>query len=254
MAEQEMQRVLMKSPKSEYSRPVLRRGMDLYTMQSQRIAKRSLERVAYSLFSLEVILQIIAEREDVDEVEGFIAESVTATEENLEKELLRLRTLMKENGIGEDQTPEYTNPVRLELEITSPMVMSFATLLIQLDHLMIHIDTLWYAGVLDNRQRVNANHQWQQHLNKLASRIIALENRARARAHRVGKDAEVEKQVPRKSKSEDEQATGGEQHDPASDKDTPRSLADTDTANEASDKKPSPSKADADSASDPASA
>lgn len=205
--------IRMRSPRSPYSRPVQFREVELFSMQAQRLAERALDKVAYSLFSLEVILQIIGQREMVDEVEKMISDEIASADEELLSERERLKKLQHAAGITSENTPHYTNPANLTLEITSPLIMNFVKLLKKLDVVMVHIDTLWMNGELSNQQRVNANHKWHQRLQRLSSRIITFETRARKQANRLGKEQEVAKEAPKQvgaDKADEEGDTGDE--------------------------------------------
>nr|WP_298057443.1 hypothetical protein [uncultured Halomonas sp.] len=191
--------IKMTAARSRYSRPVINRRFPLYSFQAQNVAEKLLDRVAYSLFSSEVILQILAEREQVDELESIIADDVANSHDNLDREFARLRELMKDADIQEQDTPSYTRPVQVEVEISSPLVARYIALIQKLDRLMGMIDCLWMNGVLDNKQRMNATYQWQRHVNKLSGRIINIENRARKAAKSSGRDSEVDQEAPRKA-------------------------------------------------------
>lgn len=191
--------IKMTAARSRYSRPVINRRFPLYSFQAQNVAEKLLDRVAYSLFSSEVILQILAERDQVEELESIIADDLANSHDNLDREFARLRELMKDADIKDQDTPSYTRPVQVEVEISSPLVARYIALIQKLDRLMGMIDCLWLNGVLDNKQRMNANYQWQRHVNKLSGRIINIENRARKAAKSSGRDSEVDKEAPRKA-------------------------------------------------------
>lgn len=228
--------IRMRSPRSPYSRPVQFREVELFSMQAQRVAERALDRVAYSLFSLEVILQIIGQREMVDEVEKMISDEIASADEELLKERERLKQLQHAAGITPENTPHYTNPANLTLEITSPLIMNFVKLLKKLDVVMVHIDTLWMNGELSNQQRVNANHKWHQRLQRLSSRIITFETRARKQANRLGKEEEVAAEAPKQaqadsveetSKADSEETSGADSEETSDSKAMPAPVATT---------------------------
>lgn len=200
---QKRKKIMMQSPRSIYSQPVMHRDVELFSMQAQKIAEQSLNKVAYSLFSIEVILQIIGERDKVNEVENLISDDIATADEELLKELERLKVLKEKAGITDDKTPHYSHPATVTLAITSPLILHFAGLLKKLDVVMIHIDTLWLQGQMHNQQRVDANFVWQKRIQRLSSRIITIETRARKQAYRMGKKTEVDSEAP---KQEDKEA------------------------------------------------
>ena len=164
------------------------------SLQAQRVMDRSFDRVSNSLFSIDVILRIIGEQDEIDQVESVILELIAKVSEDLDKGTAQLRKVMEDNGI--DGMPGYSNPTTYDIEISSPQVAQFVHLIRKLDTLMGLVDTLWLNAILSNKQRTEANYQWQQRLFKLAGRIIGLEKRARVAAHAKGKESEVAQAAP----------------------------------------------------------
>lgn len=187
-------------PKPVYSRPVFKQNLTVYTLQAQRVVERSLSRVSYSLFSLDVILQIIGIREQVDEVSQIVQGHITKADEQLDERIQQMDVLFTQHEIQD--VPSYTNPISLDVEITSPQVAQFMRLVRKLDQLMAKIDSLWLHGLLTSKQRTQAGLEWQQLLNRLASRIIGVEKRARVAAHNQGKRDEVDAAAPSRHDNE----------------------------------------------------
>ena len=153
-----------------------------------------------------MILQLTAERDEIEEIEKIIADDIAKTDANFQRENERLRALMEEAGITDADMPTYTRPVTVKMEISAPLVINYGQLLIRLDELMGLVDALWMNSVLTNRQRQNANYQWRRHLNKLSGRIIDIEGRTRRHARTRGKEADVQKNAP--ARKEEGSATG----------------------------------------------
>lgn len=61
---------------NHYSRPVFKQVLKVNSLQAQRVMERSFERVSNSLFSIDVILRIIGEQDEIDQVETVILERV----------------------------------------------------------------------------------------------------------------------------------------------------------------------------------
>ena len=102
--------------RSKYSRPSFNRELTVASLQAQRVLNRSLSRVAYSLFSIDVILQIIGKRENIDEVEALIKQMINETHENIVQTTKQIETLKEKNNVS--QTPAYTAPKKYLVEIT----------------------------------------------------------------------------------------------------------------------------------------
>ncbi|MCV5343394.1 hypothetical protein OFC87_41335, partial [Escherichia coli] len=61
--------------------------------------ERSFERLSNSLFSIDVILRIIGEQDEIDQVETVILEHISKVSEDLDKATAQLNKLMEDNGI-----------------------------------------------------------------------------------------------------------------------------------------------------------
>lgn len=180
--------------RQQLSRPALRQTIHLNSLQAHNVIDYSFTRVSNSLFSTDVILQIIGDPDDVGRLEEAIALMIEKVSDELLAELERTKKVMTDNGIMD--IPEYTEPKKYDIEITSPQIASFASLMVLLDRLMSQVDALWLHGAFTNRQRSRATFEWQQRLIRLAGRIISIEKEARISAYKRGKQEEVEKAAP----------------------------------------------------------
>jgi hypothetical protein len=180
---------------SPYSRAIINRTIEINSLQAQRVMHRSFEKLKQSLFSLSVILRIISEDEsEIETIDAYIDEHFVSVEKDLATEQARLKQVLDDNGI--EDLACYSKPETYKIELDSPRASTFLRLVIQLDKLMLLIDTAWLCGEFDDKQKKNATFQWQQRLIKLAGRIIVLEKRARSAATKKGKDDEVMAQAP----------------------------------------------------------
>jgi hypothetical protein len=194
-----------------YSRPVFRQKLVLNSLQAQRVMERSFDRASSALFSLDVILRIIGDQEEIDQVEEIIQNHISATSEEMDNAMNQLRKIMADNGI--DAVPGYSAPAEYTIEITSPQVAQIARLIRGLDELMSLVDTLWLNSILSSQQRSDATFQWQQRLIKLAGKIIGIEKRARISAHSKGKEKEVEEAAPEQETTDPELSRESESSD-----------------------------------------
>ncbi|MCE0759516.1 hypothetical protein LWH94_09900 [Marinobacter sp. G11] len=202
------------SPQAErqpYSRPVFRQKLVVNSLQAQRVMERSFDRVSSALFSLDVILRIIGDQEEIDQVEEIIQNHISATSEEMDNAMNQLRKIMADNGI--DAVPGYSAPAEYTIEITSPQVAQIARLIRSLDELMSLVDTLWLNSILSSQQRSDATFQWQQRLIKLAGKIIGIEKRARISAHSKGKEKEVAEAAPEQETTDPELSRESESSD-----------------------------------------
>ncbi len=172
-----------------YSCPVFNKTIKINSLQAQRVMTRKFERVKHALFNIDVILPIISTQEKIDEVGKLLLEDIKKVEQDIDKSEAQFKKLIEDHGI--EDKPTYTHPSEYDIEITSPQVAQFASLIKKLDVLIEQMDTLWFHGVLTNKQRKDGTYQWQQRLLKLADRITGIAKRARAAAHAQGKLVEA---------------------------------------------------------------
>jgi len=185
-----------------YSRPVFKQSLNVNSLQAQRVMERSFDRVSNALFSLDVILRIIGDLDDINQVEEIIHGHIDKVSEDMQKATTQLEKVMSDNGI--DAVPGYSAPANYTIEITSPQVAQFAHLIRGLDKLMGLVDTLWLNSIMTSQQRSDATYEWQQRLIKLAGRVIGMEKRARISAHGKGKEQEVTEAAPEQETTDPE--------------------------------------------------
>lgn len=204
-------------PKSQqrqtYSRPVFIQRLELNSLQAQKVMNRSFERVANALYSLDVILRIIGDPDEVNRVDDEINALLDRVSEDMGKTMEQLKKLMDDNGI--EAMPGYSAPEFYQAEITSPQAAQFLALLRKLDELVSLLDTLWLNNILTSKQRSDATFEWQQRLIKLAGKVIGWEKRARTAAHSKGKDDEVNQNAPEKTSNDEELEQGSDTDEPA---------------------------------------
>jgi len=68
-----------------------------------------------------------------------------------------------------------TNVKTIQAEVTTPQALTFLQLLVQLDHLIKGLDTLWMGGVIDDNQKSDGAYQWQRRLVKFTGQIRQLD-------------------------------------------------------------------------------
>lgn len=172
-----------------HSNPILQRKIRLKTNHAQRVHHRGFGRTSNSLHRVDVVLQIISDQKSVDEVEQIIDELFDQYLTDIGQEQARLASLLESNGITGE--PEYTNPLDVSVEISSPQVSRLVRVLEQFENLVVAIDTLWLYGVFNNKQRKDSIYEWQRRSLRLGNRIVDIEKRAQRAAHNSGQDEEV---------------------------------------------------------------
>lgn len=190
-------RQLRPRERETFSNPTISRSIQLSTQQAQRIANRSLEYASYSLFSLDVILPIIGEKEEITTVETMIVNAMKEVMVDIDKQLAQLKALLDASDISE--LTAYSNPKIYDVEVQSPQIAQFLSIILKLDELVKHFDTLWLNGELKSFERSDQNHIWQRRISRLATKIVDIEKRARRSAHEKGRGEEVELAAPKKA-------------------------------------------------------
>lgn len=178
-----------KTPRPAISRPVFERTTKIHSEQAIRVVRRSYGRLIRSLYAIDVTLRIVGSEKEIDEVEGVVSKMIADCAEQLQQEKDRLDKLCANNGITD--TPRYTHPTDFKARISSPQIAQFVELIRLLDQLMIAMDTLWLCHILTSKQCSTARYQWQQRLNRLARRIVTIEQRAHKAAYAQGRGEEV---------------------------------------------------------------
>lgn len=179
---------------SPHSRAVMERTLELRSLQAQKVMNRSFDKLRQSLFSVSVILRITYSDDEVDSVEQFISSQFEQLENDANSEIERILKILEDNGVS--SLAHYSKPTLFKVSIDTPAINRFLNLVSLLDDLMLHIDSAWLNGELDDKQKKNASFTWQQRLIKLAGRIIHLENQTRRAAIANGKEAEVNEAAP----------------------------------------------------------
>jgi hypothetical protein len=178
-----------KTTRQTISRPLFERTIKINSEQAIRVIRRSYDRLIKSLYAIDVILRIVGDEHAIDEVESVVSTMIGDCAQQLQQEKARLEKISTDNGISE--TPIYSNPTEFKAQITSPQIAQFLELIKLLDQLMIVMDTLWLCQILNNKTCSEAHYHWQQRLQRLASRIVTIEQRAHREAYAQGRGEEV---------------------------------------------------------------
>ncbi|ATG92515.1 hypothetical protein [Methylomonas koyamae] len=173
-----------------YSRPSFTQSLVLNSEYSKRVHQRYFKSVVSALYMIDTILYIIGEKDHIDQVQEAVSGLIDACTQDLLREIERLEKLRDDNGVS--GTPKYSNPGRYDIEIVSPQVSQFVSLMLKMDDAMKLVDTLWLSNIIPNDKRADTERQWQLRIQKLARRIISLRGSAYREARARGKTTEVE--------------------------------------------------------------
>ncbi|WP_157205524.1 hypothetical protein [Methylomonas koyamae] len=173
-----------------YSRPSFTQSLVLNSEYSKRVHNRYFKSVVSALYMIDTILYIIGEKDHIEQVQEAVSGLIEPCTQDLLREIERLEKLRDDNGVS--GLPKYSNPGRYDIEIVSPQVSQFVSLMLKMDDAMKLVDTLWLSNIIPNDKRADTERQWQLRIQKLARRIISLRGSAYKEARARGKTAEVE--------------------------------------------------------------
>ena len=143
-----------------------------------------------ALYAISVVLRILADDTEMDQIEALVSSQIAAVAERLNDEHARLKVLADaEGGVP---LPRYTNPREVTLKVSSPALAQYVRLILRLDQTLMVLDGLWFAGVVNNKQRKNLTHELRRLVYGLGRALIDLERRARASVERAGLDEALE--------------------------------------------------------------
>jgi len=177
------------------SRPEYRVGMTFKSAQARRVYERSFHTMSYSAFSVDVILRVIGGKPDaVNAVMTLIDERIEIFGQSIEAELSTLKAKAQERGLK--NLPSYSNPMEVEVAISSPQAGKISRLLLRFDELMSVMDMLWFNGELSGDKRIELQQNFERRFYSLAGFLFNIQGRARNQAKRQGKEDEVQAEAP----------------------------------------------------------
>lgn len=186
-------------PKPVWTHPIM-----LNSDFSQRVFRRTWDRLKADLYVLTVRTRAYGMDAAANILEEQITGEFSKARTDLESDLARTDVLMDEAKLS--QFPRYEGAMSAEAEYSTPRAREYLLLIQQLDHLLMRYDALWFSGVIETAQRVRRSQAWQQRLIKVANRIRAWADRARA-----GLTRETNKQQARGRHAEGTGPSGSEQ-------------------------------------------
>ena len=193
----------------------MRQSITLNTPNAQRIYNRTYEEVGRNLYSVNVVSRmVVKDDEAVDELNRLIDERFAATQEEVDAEIERIKTLRDQNGI--EALPEYTNPHTFECEISTPATLKYIKLVKGIDEISMLLDSLWLMEEITDKQKLSEEYRWQSTMIKLSNQFRDLYNRSRAASKRQRKE-EAEENTKRKAEKRASQPNEGDPTQPSND-------------------------------------
>lgn len=177
------------------SRPEYRLELMLNSVQAQRVFERSFHTIAYSLFSVDVVLRIMGEKpEVVSAVITIVDQRIAALKHLIEEEAKAMHAQAQACGL--QVSPTYSQPAKVVAAISTPQAGVVASVVRRMDEMMNVMDMLWLNGELSTDTRLAEQHRWERRFYSLAGYLFNLQARAREEAKNRGKSDEVREHAP----------------------------------------------------------
>lgn len=178
-----------------HSRPVFDRPIRIHSEYARRLVSlRQFRPTMTALYGIDVILRIVASEEEADQVEVVIASRLTELSEAIVAERERLQQALERHDLTQVR-PRYTHPVDLRVQIASPHIGAYTHLILELDQVMMAIDTLWLSGLLSSKERTAIEIGWRNRLGRAGQSFIELHRYAYAEAERRGQREAVDREA-----------------------------------------------------------
>jgi len=227
----------------------MRRTIEVRSQHAQYITQRSFRETIRALYAINVVLLLIGNEDEADKVHRMIAAQIAEVSDALRREQERLQALADDNGGVE--TPAYTNPKTLNLNVSTPQMGQFLGLVEQLDDLLVLCDGLWFAQIITNRDKKRITHDFRRKVYAQAREIIALNAHARKAIREQGRQEEMDQADAERDASELVSGSAVEDADSQdaendadeareADLDEPDDQASTTSANDGEDAEPEP--------------
>ena len=179
-----------------HSRPVFDRQVRVHSEYVRRlVSDRQLKPAMTALYGIDLILRLIATEAEIDRIDQAIDARLLEISEALGEELEVLRAQLALHHLTEVR-PRYTGVQNLRIEVSSPHIGAYTNLIVELDQLMIAIDTLWLSGLISNQEHVDRAIQWRDRLGLVGQAFIALHRAAYEEADRRGQREAVDQAEP----------------------------------------------------------
>ncbi len=160
-------------PSTVHSRPVFEKKLVLQSTQAQQIIKRSFKRTINVLYRLDVIVHVTQDEKVIAALEHVITKKLSHVKVSLDTAFTEINEQLTRLGIT--SIPQYTHAQTISVNVSTPHIGRYAELISTLDKLVVAIDTLWLAGELENKVRMDNNFTYQRQLVDLSRDLYELD-------------------------------------------------------------------------------
>lgn len=177
---------------AENTRPYLSQALTLKTYPAQRAYTRHWEQFARAAFRLSVVLHQVTTPDKAAAVEEVLDNHTRDFIDRVKKEKARLEHVREDAGAA--LNPSYTNPLTVDVEISSPRAGRVVAALQHLDEMMIDLDALWLQEAISDGPYSQQQRQWEREFSRLTGRFRSATGNA-INAARRNEQGEIDKHV-----------------------------------------------------------
>ena len=174
----------------KFSNPTITKNVTLKTSNAQKTFERTFFRASLSLFTIEVVLNVISKQNkdiNIEEIFSLTDSYIKNTDEELDEAINQINALLKTNQNDLSNiinTLEYSKEKTYKVKISSPKQISYLNLIKKFDNFLQLIDIAWMGTVLDASQRTESTFQWRRKVQRISSQIITLERKVKTKVRR----------------------------------------------------------------------
>lgn len=168
----------LKAWEPSVSHPCRPRDITLKSVFSQRLLGMNFYRAQIAVYTISVIMPIMASQADASAVEDILNDKLGKIRSDLDVEIGRLRKVCEDNAI-DTEGMRYTDAIDEQVPIYTPEANAFLNLLLQFDVLAQLADILWMSTQWRQDQRNRCIHEWRSRLVNFAREINTLQIRGR---------------------------------------------------------------------------
>lgn len=177
------------------SRAVMYRPITLKSLHAQRVIWRQYLSLRRSLFSISVILPLLFQDDytSIEAVETIIDNRFNEARKTLNTIKAQLQKTLSSDGIT--GLSPFSSALNLNVAYDTPYASQYLDLVLELDDVVQHIETMWLAANIDNRHRKLEVDRLEKLLMRLSVSIVQEERRIRNAAKRKGIETNVEEEL-----------------------------------------------------------
>ncbi len=152
------------------SHPTRKVVMKLSTTEAIRVLKRQFTNVdnAYTYISLVARKRNLTQEADI--AEAACLKYLEELSDEMQEDEERIAKLIRDNALDASVETGYSNPASIGVEITTPLTSQYLNFITRLNALIINIDILWFAGLMDTPSKIVMARRYENAVNKAGNK------------------------------------------------------------------------------------